>query len=199
MSAPDMSVIAPGFADAPHDSQSVFRAVLDAYAHPGRIVAVPAKLEVPGRLCLASTAFLLTLVDRETPLWLAPELDSPELRDFARFHTGAPLAANRDAASFAFLTPASEPHFEGFSVGSDSYPDRSATLVVHVPSLSAGPARRLRGPGIDGAATAVIAGLPKSFWRDWAANRALFPCGIDVVFAAGSELLALPRSIAVEA
>ena len=36
------------------------------------------------------------------------------------------------------------------------------------------------------------------FWQAWADNHALFPCGVDVVFAAGSQLLALPRSIAVE-
>jgi alpha-D-ribose 1-methylphosphonate 5-triphosphate synthase subunit PhnH len=194
-----MTALAAGFADAPHDSQRVFRAVLDAYAHPGRIVAVPANLEASGALGQAATAFLLTLVDRETPLWLAPDLDSDELREFARFHTGAPIVDERNAAAFAFLTPTSQPLFDGFAVGSDAYPDRSATLVIQVPALSGGPLRKFSGPGINGSTEASVAGLTDSFWRDWMANRALFPCGVDVVFAAGSQLLALPRSIAVEA
>ena len=193
-----MTALAAGFADPSHDSQRVFRAVLDAFSHPGRIIAVPAEVETPGALSVAATAFLLTLVDRETPLWLAPDLDCAEVRDFVRFHTGAPIVSDAATAAFAIVTPARQPMLDGFAIGSDLYPDRSATLVIQVPSLRGGPNRTLRGPGIDGSATAGIAGLADSFWAEWTANRALFPCGVDVVFAASSELLALPRSIAVQ-
>lgn len=193
-----MSALAAGFADISHDSQRVFRSVLDAFSHPGRIVDVPAKVETAGALSVAATAFVLTLIDRETPLWLAPEFDTAEMRDFVRFHTGAPIVADIAAAVFGLATPARQPMLDGFAIGSDPYPDRSATLVIQVPALRGGPALTLRGPGIDGSATASIAGLPASFWSEWAANHALFPCGVDVVFAAGSELMALPRSIAVE-
>ena len=193
-----MSALAAGFDDISHDSQRVFRAVLDAYSHPGRVVAVPAEIETPGRLSIAATAFVLTLVDRETPLWLAPELDTSEVRDFVRFHTGAPIVAESEAAVFGLASPARQQMLDGFAIGSDPYPDRSATVLIQVAALRGGPALTWRGPGIDGSATASIAGLPDSFWTEWAANRALFPCGVDVVFAAGSELLALPRGIAVE-
>ena len=193
-----MSALAAGFDDISHDSQRVFRAVLDAFSHPGRVVAVPAEIETPGRLSIAATAFVLTLVDRETPLWLAPELDTSEVRDFVRFHTGAPIVAESEAAVFGLASPARQQMLDGFAIGSDPYPDRSATVLIQVAALRGGPALTWRGPGIDGSATASIAGLPDSFWTEWAANRALFPCGVDVVFAAGSELLALPRSIAVE-
>jgi alpha-D-ribose 1-methylphosphonate 5-triphosphate synthase subunit PhnH len=194
-----MNPLADGFADVPHDSQRVFRAVLDAFSHPGRIVTVPAEVETPGALSVAATAFLLTLVDRETPLWLAPDLDSVEVRDFARFHTGAPIVPDTAAAAFALVTPARQPMLDGFAIGNDPYPDRSATLVIQLPALRGGPTLTFRGPGIDGSATASLADLGDAFWSEWTANRALFPCGVDVVFAAGSELLALPRSIAVEA
>ena len=193
-----MSALAAGFADQPHDSQHVFRAVLDAFAHPGRIVGIAAEVETPGPLSAAATAFVLTLVDRETPLWLAPEFDNAEVRDYLRFHTGARIAADTSTAVFALVTAARQPMLDGFAIGTDSYPDRSATLVIEVPSLRDGPTRTLRGPGIDVSATASIVGIADSFWAEWAANRALFPCGVDVVFAAGTELLALPRSIAVE-
>jgi len=193
-----MNPLAAGFADASHDSQRVFRAMLDAFSHPGRIVGVPAEVETPGALSVAATAFVLTLVDRETPLWLAPGLDSVQVRDYVRFHTGAAIAADTKSAVFGLATTARPPMLDGFATGSDPYPDRSATLVIEVPALRGGPALVLRGPGIDGNASVSIAGLPRSFWSEWTANRALFPCGVDVVFAAGSELLALPRSIAVE-
>ena len=191
-----MTVPADGFADESHDAQRVFRSVLDAFAHPGRIVEIPVAIEAPAPLNVASTAFLLTLVDRETPLWLAPQCTSGSVAAYVRFHTAAPIVADRSAAVFAV---ANEPDLADLGIGTEAYPDRSATLLVQVPSLRGGRALTFRGPGIEGTASAAIDGLPASFVEAWAANHALFPCGVDMVFAAGSELLALPRSIAVEA
>jgi alpha-D-ribose 1-methylphosphonate 5-triphosphate synthase subunit PhnH len=193
-----MTDLAPGLADIAHDSQRLFRDVLDAFSHPGRIVALRQAPAAVAPLSVAATTFLLTLVDRDTPLWLSPSLATTAVQDFARFHTGAPIVENEADALFAVVTPDRAPLLDGFAIGSDPYPDRSATLVVEVPSLTGGTTRRLRGPGIDGSASVAIAGLPNSFWGEWAANHVLFPCGVDLVFASGTELLALPRSIAVE-
>jgi alpha-D-ribose 1-methylphosphonate 5-triphosphate synthase subunit PhnH len=194
-----MTDIAPGLADPPHDAQRLFRAVLEGFSHPGRTVALPQPPAGVGLLSAAATAFVLTLVDRDTPLWLAPRFDVTVVRDFVRFHTGAPIVTNETDALFALVTPDRGPLLDGFAIGTDPYPDRSATLIVEVPSLSAGPQRFVRGPGIQDRATTHIDGLPSSFGSEWKANHALFPCGVDVVFTAGSELLALPRSIVMEA
>jgi alpha-D-ribose 1-methylphosphonate 5-triphosphate synthase subunit PhnH len=190
--------LAPGLADLPHDSQRLFRAILDGFAHPGSIVGLPQTPDAAEPLSRAATAFLLTLVDRDTPLWLAPPLDTPALREFVRFHTGAPIAERPADALFAVVAAGAAPLLEGFAIGADPYPDRSATVIVEVASLGGGPLRSWRGPGIDGRASVAVSGLPAGFWEEWAANRALFPCGVDVVFTAGTDLLALPRSIAVE-
>ncbi len=192
-----MTALAPGLADPAHDAQRLFRAVLDAFSHPGRIVALPDPPAGPGIISPAAAAFLLTLVDRDTPLWLAPPLDLPQVRDFVRFHCSAPIEAERARASFALLMQDID-SFDGFALGTDPYPDRSATLLIEVPELGTGTARTWRGPGIDGEASVAMDGLSDAFWRAWADNHALFPCGVDIVFAAGSQLLALPRSIAVE-
>ncbi|MEA2815301.1 MAG: alpha-D-ribose 1-methylphosphonate 5-triphosphate synthase subunit PhnH [Rhodospirillaceae bacterium] len=192
-----VTVLAPGFSDPGHDAQRLFRAVLDAFAHPGRIMSLPDPPAGPGTISPATAAYLLTLVDRDTPLWLAPEFERPAVRDFVRFHTGAPIVARRDEAVFAVLAHDTA-SLDGFAIGTDLYPDRSAILVIEVPVLGAGAARRWRGPGIDGQAAVAVGGLGADFWQAWADNHALFPCGVDVVFAAGSQLLALPRSIAVE-
>ena len=191
--------IAAGFVDPPHESQRVFRGVLEAFAHPGRIVTVADAPGAPGTLSRATAAFLLTLADRDTPLWLTPEFETPEVCDFVRFHTGAPIVEGRSEAVFAVLAHDQLLLFDNFAVGTDIYPDRSATLVIEVPVLGVGSARSWRGPGIDGQASVAVAGLDDAFWLDWTANHSLFPCGVDVVFAAGSQLLALPRGIAVEA
>lgn len=196
--AGSLSTLAPGLADPSHDAQQIFRAILDATAHPGRIVTLPAAPVGPGGLSRAATAYLLTLADRDTPVWLADAIDRPEVRDFLRFHAGAPIAATRGAAGFGVLAAITARPFDDFNIGTDAYPDRAATLVIEVPDLRGGPPRTWRGPGIDGATHVAIAGLAEDFWLDWSANHGLFPCGVDLVFSAGTELCALPRSIAVE-
>ena len=190
--------LAPGLADPAHDAQRLFRAVLDAFAYPGRIVSLPDPPAGPGKISPASAAYLLTLIDRDTPLWLAPEFDLPAVQDFVRFHTGAPIVADRCEAAFGVLAHDTAASLDGFAIGTDPYPDRSATVVIEVPVLGAGTGRRWRGPGIAGESIVAVGGLGADFWQAWAANHALFPCGVDIVFAAGSQLLALPRSIAVE-
>ena len=194
----DLSNLAPGLADPSHDAQQLFRAILDATSQPGRIVSLAAAPAGPGRLSRAATAWLLTLADRDTPVWLAPDLDRPGVRDYLRFHAGSPIAASRADAAFGVLPAGLAQPFDGFAIGSDAYPDRSATLVIEVPDLRGGPTTRWRGPGIDGSTGVAIAGLSDGFWHEWAANHGLFPCGVDLVFTAGTELCALPRSIAVE-
>jgi alpha-D-ribose 1-methylphosphonate 5-triphosphate synthase subunit PhnH len=195
----DLSALVPGLADPAHDAQQLFRAILDATSHPGRIVALAAAPSGPGGLSPAATAWLLTLADGDTPVWLAPGFDLPVVRDFLRFHAGSPIAASRADAAFGVLPSSLTDSFERFALGSDAYPDRSATLVIEVPDLRGGPKTNWRGPGIDGSTGVAIAGLASKFWADWADNHALFPCGVDLVFTAGTELCALPRSIAVEA
>ena len=74
----------------------------------------------------------------------------PAVRDFVRFHTGAPIVAGRGEAVFAVLAHDTAASLDGFAIGTDPYPDRSATLVIEVPVLGAGTARRWRGPGIAG-------------------------------------------------
>ncbi len=192
-----VTALAPGLTDPGHDAQRLFRAVLDSFAHPGRIVTLPNLPAGPGMICPATAGYLLTLADRDTPLWLAPEFDLPAVRDFVRFHAGAPIVARRAQAIFAVLAHDSAT-LDDFAIGTDPYPDRSATVVVEVPVLGAGTTRRWRGPGIDGQAAVAVGGLGDDFWLAWADNHELFPCGVDIVFAAGSQLLALPRSVAVE-
>ncbi len=192
------ATLAPGLADPSHDAQRLFRAILDATSHPGRIMALPEAPTGPGMLSSAAAAWLLTLADRDTPVWLDMPFDHAEVRDFLRFHTGAPTVTAREAATFGILSAGSKDPFEGFALGSDTYPDRSASLIVEVPALRGGAPTTWRGPGIDGSTTVAIDGLPPAFWSDWQANHALFPCGLDLLFAAGREICALPRSIAVE-
>jgi len=192
----DLGRIGAGFAEPVGDAQAVFRAVLDALARPGRIVAVPASFTPPAGVSPAAAAALLALADTDTPLWLHPEL--AQAAGFFRFHCGAPVAADGAAAVFA-LAPGAGMRLAGFGVGTPDYPDRSATVLLQVEALGGGPPWRLSGPGIDGTAELRVRGLPGDFPTQWTANRALFPCGVDVLLAAGERLAGLPRTVAIEA
>ena len=191
----DSAALLPGFADPVLGSQSVFRAVLDAMARPGRPVACPQPLAAPRPLGPAMAAAALTLVDFDTPLWLDPALATPAVQSLLRFHTGAPLVDDPAAAAFLLAADAASlPRLGGLALGEDRYPDRSATLLVEVPALDGPEAGRFTGPGIRTAEPARIAGLPAWFREDWAANGAAYPLGVDCLLTCGDRMLGLPRT-----
>ncbi|MEI6574175.1 MAG: phosphonate C-P lyase system protein PhnH [Alphaproteobacteria bacterium] len=188
----------PGFSDPILGSQDIFRSILDAMAHPGSIEAVDdAICGVPHDIPLAAAACLLTLVDYDTPVWLAPEFMS--IRSWLAFHTGAPDAASIDQTRFALMSAqSSSPAVTDFPKGDDRYPDLSATLIVVCTSLHGGRPIRLTGPGIESETIISPQGLHESFWTDVCENNSQFPLGSDIILVAGHELIALPRSITCE-
>jgi alpha-D-ribose 1-methylphosphonate 5-triphosphate synthase subunit PhnH len=192
MPAAGLAELAPGFRDPVHDAQTTFRAILDALAHPGRIVERPAALAALAPLGDAAAAIALTLCDMDTPIWLDSGL--ARCADYLRFHCGAPLSAPGDA-HFAFVSdPSALPALDAFALGSDEYPDRSTTLVVEVAGLRAGEGHALSGPGVAGSARLAVAGLPGGFWRERETLAVLMPRGLDVIFTCGPRLAVVPRT-----
>jgi alpha-D-ribose 1-methylphosphonate 5-triphosphate synthase subunit PhnH len=189
----DFEQLEPGFADAVRDAQTCFRAVLDAMVHPGRIVRVPDAVPRALPLGPAALSIALSLCDIDTPVWL--DEASAAAANYLTFHCGAPLARTPVEAAFVFVAdPATLPPLDAFSLGSDDYPERAATLVIEVEGLDNDGGVVLRGPGILGEARPGVAGLPEWFWSERAALADLFPRGIDIVFTCGSALVAVPRS-----
>ena len=188
-----------GLADPTLDSQRIFRSLLEAMAHPGRIVDVAVELQAPSPLHPAAAAACLTMLDFDTPLWLDEAAARPDAVEWLRFHSGAPVVSRPQAARFALIAdPQGMPSPDTFDSGTAEYPERSATLILQVQSLLGGTGRRLRGPGIADEARLEVAGVPDAFWTWMAANHALFPCGVDVVLSAGRVIAALPRTTEVE-
>ncbi|MDP2448133.1 MAG: phosphonate C-P lyase system protein PhnH [Polaromonas sp.] len=187
--------LSAGFADPVHDAQTAFRRVLDALSRPGRRFVLGSV--VPGlALGPAMAHLLLALTDDDTPVWW--QRDEGAAPDWLRFHTGAGRAAAPQEAAFAVLVDAGAmPPLDSFAPGSAEAPERSATLLVEVPSLDDGPAVEWRGPGIQDMQTVRIAGLPDPFWMQWQANHAAFPQGVDIVFTCADLALGLPRTTRV--
>lgn len=187
-----------GLADPVLNGQRIFRSVLEAMAHPGRVVTVAGPLDPPRPFYGTAIAVCLALVDRETPLWLDEAARLPELLDGLRFHCGCPIVDEPRRARFALVVDArTMPPLDAFDGGNDEYPDRSATLIVQVAALTAGAGTRLAGPGIAGEARLAVDGVAERFWGDLRANHARFPRGVDVILVAPGGLAALPRTTRV--
>jgi alpha-D-ribose 1-methylphosphonate 5-triphosphate synthase subunit PhnH len=182
------SDLSPGFADPVAGAQACFRAVLDAMARPGRVMAVSG-VTAPVPLCDAAAAVVLTLVDHETPLRLDP--DAAAASDWIAFHTGAPMDGS------AFVLALSLPDLSALPNGTDEMPETSATVILQVRALGSGRRFVLEGPGLREPAVLLVDGLPADFVAVWQRNHALFPRGVDLILCAGRSVAALPRSVSV--
>ena len=175
-----------GFVDPAVEAARAFRTILDAMARPGRIVRL-AGATAPAPAAPAMATVLLALADPTTPVHLAGAHDTPDLRRWLAFHTGAPVGPRRGATfaagDWGALLPLSD-----YDPGLPEYPDRSATLIVEVPHLAPQGAR-LTGPGIE---TESYLSLPDAEPLRW--NAARFPLGLDLLFTCGDRLAALPRT-----
>jgi alpha-D-ribose 1-methylphosphonate 5-triphosphate synthase subunit PhnH len=185
----DATALHGGFADAPRDAAHAFRAAMQAMARPGRIERI-AGATPPAPLSPAAGALLLTLCDPDAGVHLAGSADTPGVRAWLAFHTGAPVVG-RAACRFAVGRWTDLAPLDGYPLGTPDYPDRSATLIVELDGLAPAGAR-LTGPGIDGAAALSLPEIDA-----FLANARAYPCGLDFFFTCGDRLAALPRSARV--
>lgn len=191
------AVTAPGFAEPGRDAQAVFRAALAALSEPGRVIDLPVALDEALPAGPAALALLLALADADTPLWL--DARAGAAAGFLAFHTGTPVVAEASDARFALIADAANcPPLDRFARGEEEYPDRSATMIIEAATLAEGGPLILRGPGIADRRQLSLGGLAPGFLADWAANHALFPRGVDILFTCGRRLAGLPRSIRLE-
>jgi alpha-D-ribose 1-methylphosphonate 5-triphosphate synthase subunit PhnH len=185
--------------DPVRDSQGVFRAVMNALAHPMQPFALSCTLVAPAGISPAAAAVLLTLADFETSFWLdEPAAEPPRISAYLRFHTGAKQATSADTADFALVADASRlAPLAQFSQGAHEYPDRSTTLIIEVPNLL-DHGWICTGPGIDGTRSCCVSGLPADFVAQWTDNVAAFPLGVDILFVCGQQIAGLPRTTRIQ-
>ena len=190
------AVFESGFADPVLDSQTSFRAIMDALANPGTPRKLAQTALAVGPLTAELANVLLTLSDADTQIWLSDALRTAPVEAFIAFHTGAPLTRDPARANFALVASADElPALSQFNLGTQEYPDRSTTVVLQVTSLTGGPELISRGPGIKDHGHFAPVGLPADFLAQWMDNRELFPRGIDLLLVADGQVMGLPRSI----
>lgn len=174
-----------GFADRPVDAAHAFRTALRVLSRPGEVHRLEGA-RPPAPLSPAAGALLMTLADHETYLWLAPDLNTKDVRDWIAFHTGAPLGSRTQARFAIGAWPALMP-ITDFAIGTSEYPDRSATLIVE--GGLTGARHTVTGPGIR-----TQASLPIPDAKAMRLNAALFPLGVDFFLTDGAEVAGLPRT-----
>ena len=191
-----LSSVEGGLADPVFGAQSIFRALMEAFAEPGTVADFGPRVSAPPPLVPAAAAILAALADGDTPVWMAePQGPGEAAAQWLRFQTGAPITADPAAAAFALLPAGDEPSsWSRFPRGTPEFPDRSATLLLPVAAFTGGAPLVLSGPGIAAERAIAPSGLPAGFVEAWAENRAGFPLGVDLVLVCGTAALALPRS-----
>ncbi|MCW5691695.1 MAG: phosphonate C-P lyase system protein PhnH [Pseudolabrys sp.] len=192
----DITANTPEF-DPAYASQAAFRALMECMARPGEIRSLQGA-DAPAPFAPATAALIKSLADYETPLWLdAAFTAAPKAAEWIRFHTGAPLVTDPATAAFALIGDARAlPDLAQFAQGTSEYPDRSTTVIVQIDAF-ASDAIALTGPGIKTTHNFAAAPLPADFAARMKENRALFPRGVDLVFVAGTDIAALPRSVMI--
>lgn len=116
------------WADPVGQAQQVFRLALTALSRPAQahvFVPCPADTaadELPAGQSPELAALALSLCDNETTVWLAPGLDTEDVRAWFRFHCGTVLVAEPAQAAFAFV-PGTEalPDLRCFHQGEAEY------------------------------------------------------------------------------
>ncbi len=188
-----------GFSSAVLDSQQVFRALMDAFANPGRVIRVNDLAMAPPPLSPVMAAVAATLFDHDATVWCDRSFAGSEAATgWLKFHTGLELTSDPSSAQFALVSDVdSMPSFEAFARGTSEYPDRSTTIILQVNGFDGPDSLTLRGPGIETTQSFAPSHLPKRFIDQWAANRAAFPRGVDLIFAGKGALAALPRTTRV--
>lgn len=161
---------------------AAFDALLWTLSRPG----LPRDLPEPGE-----GSIITALLDRECLVYAADPLLMPKI-----MRTGAELT-DIDKADHVFLgAMTSTDPLAAIAIGSDFYPDDGATVIIRA-NIGSGPALRLAGPGVDGAVTLQLDGLPDGFWKARAA-RLRYPMGFDLFFVDSARVVGLPRSATVE-
>ena len=196
MKSQELQNVVAGFTHEAFGSQAVFRTSLNALSYPGRPLEMPLDCALPGQGQGAAVALLLGLLDSDTTLWMSPSVLHSDATPWLRFHTGCKVVEDVRTAQFIWVAYGdSLPQMSSLMLGSDAYPDQSATCIIETQGFDTDVTDLvLEGPGIDGKRTLKVLGLPDAFLEQWTNNQGIFPRGVDVFLTDATHTVGLPRT-----
>jgi len=195
----ELQNVVAGFTHEAFGSQAVFRTSLNALSYPGRPIEMPLDCALPRQGQAAAAALLLGLLDSDTTVWMSPSVLHSDATPWLRFHTGCKVVEDVHAAQFIWVAYGdSLPQISNLMLGSDAYPDQSATCIIETQGFDNGVADLvLQGPGIYGERLLNVMGLPEGFVDQWASNHGMFPRGVDVFLTDATHIVGLPRTTSI--
>lgn len=174
----------------PDPAQRVYRAVLEAFARPGTVQALP-RTDFPPALLPA-----LALADLETGTHVLEE--QQDWTSVLAVATGAPAAPLGTAKYVTALRPPTVTEFGSVSTGTALSPESAATVVCAVDAVDDGIPVRLAGPGIESAIAFAPAGFDPALWQVRRHLVAEFPSGVDLLFVGpDGSVVGIPRTTVV--
>ncbi|MGV3549380.1 phosphonate C-P lyase system protein PhnH [Rhizobium sp.] len=182
-----------GLMDPIHQSQAVFRTLLQAMARPGVPRAVTTEVNPPPSFNIATASLALSLFDSDVKLFLGESFRTAAARSYLHLHCGVRIVEQAVDADFA-IEDGSRVPFEGYRPVDPRTPHLGTTVILQVKSLDGGEPVVLRGPGIEDRVTLRAEGLPAGFWDEWDRNAAGYPRGIDVILTTDRLICGLPRT-----
>jgi alpha-D-ribose 1-methylphosphonate 5-triphosphate synthase subunit PhnH len=174
----------------------IYRQILKAMSHPGRIHRLPTGGFWPsGLLAIADTLF-----DHEISFAVVGEAASQRVADKIAASTMACRAASDEADYLIVLGPNSNGAVRGAKRGQPEHPDQSATLIYGIQNVGSSHTDgvTLTGPGIPGSISPQMGGLDVSELAEIRAVNSEYPLGVDCIFINETDhVLCIPRSVKI--
>jgi alpha-D-ribose 1-methylphosphonate 5-triphosphate synthase subunit PhnH len=198
--------------DRVHDTQRIYRVLLDAMSRPGLVCALGETvngIDIPAGLSKPAAAIALTLLDGEVAF--AGRMRGQEgWTETIRRMTYCKLV-DFAAADYVFVEGIDASDFikemqTKLKIGTLSSPEMSATLFIQVKSFlneavfqEAGCSLKLTGPGIQAQTLCYVDGLSFAWIESRARMVEEYPLGVDLfLYTENGELIAIPRTTVVE-
>ncbi|MBM7573304.1 phosphonate C-P lyase system protein PhnH [Aquibacillus albus] len=195
--------------DTTHDTQYIYRKLLDCMARPGKIQSIQSvtrKLnDFPDGLSTL-LAIALTLVDREVSYHLISD-QSNRVHNYLKWKTFSEQASIENT-DYLFINQnlGEDKIYQLMSLvkkGTLEDPHQSATIILHVDELSIDQNKRqafhLSGPGINGVTTCYVKGLPIAWIKQRQIINSEYPIGVDFILTTtAGEIMAIPRTTVIE-
>nr|AHG53036.1 COG3625 Uncharacterized enzyme of phosphonate metabolism [uncultured bacterium B3TF_MPn1] len=186
------------FENPVQDAQVVFRALLKSMSEPGTrgtINSVEFSEVESGTQIYASTwAIAQALFDYDTSIYLSADMQSDVLAKSIQFQTDAHITDRPESANFALISMKEMTDLTCFNAGTLEAPHESCTVIIQVEGFNEKNTFQIRGPGIKDSRSISIDGLTQRQHDMIMANQQLYPCGVDLIFCAPTEFIALPRT-----
>lgn len=185
--------------DFVHDTQYVFRKLLDAEAHPLKIYSI-AKIKDKFTENSVLCAIGCTLLDNETSFYV--EKDSRLAEEF----TDLTLSEQTSVSDADYIFLSSNLNYETIKVlfekakkGTLADPQFSASFIIFCDELNGNCSAEFKGPGIDGQITINTTSYINQICRLKQELGNEYPCGIDLFFVTpDGEIMAVPRLCMLE-